>query len=53
MSLNCFFRFNFIAELLRSGGGGGFAFLVTALDGVFDLVLGLVLGAGLGTEIRE
>ena len=32
--------------------GGGFAFLV-ALTGVIVRVLGLVLGAGLGTEIRE
>ena len=32
--------------------GGGFAFLVAALTGVFVRVLGLVLGAGLGTEIR-
>ena len=33
--------------------GGGFAFLVAALTGVFVRVLGLVLGAGLGTEIRD
>ena len=47
MALSCFFNFNFIKEFrLRRG----FVFLVKAMTGAFDL--GLVLGAGLGTEIR-
>ena len=48
MALSCFFNFNFIKEFrLRRG----FVFLVKAMTGAFDL--GLVLGAGLGTEIRD
>lgn len=47
MALSCFFNFNLITELRL---GRGFVFLVKAMTGAFDL--GLVLGAGLGTEIR-